>query len=743
MAKALEALEDAPLERPTVRFSEIRPGEGYAFKRFRLVIASGVLTRDGEPVSLAPTAFGTLVVLVRRAGQTVTKDELMAAVWPRSFVSEESVTQCVYALRRALGDDPAHPRYIATLSKRGYRFVAPVAHLSSESHGASAADSPHQAQASVSRNPSNVEPATTQPRRMLLFGLVVLVAIGAAVLWRFHPSPPDAIPRLLLTANPPPGTHYASGAQLSPDGHQLVIVATDDRTGKTQLWVNTLESGSFRSLPGTEGAIRPFWSPDNRSVGFFSDGLLKTIGLDADAPRPLTHAGTTITGGTWSARGVIAWSEIWSGLFSIPEGGGDPVALTALDATYKENGHRWPQFLPDGRHYIYFVASPDPQRAGTYLASLDSHDRVRLLDGQSSAASYAPSGHLLFVHDGVLTAQALDLKTAALTGPPISIAGDVSGAAITEGATISASAGGLLAFERGEATRRLSWFTTAGEKLSTLDLSPPLNNPLISADETQAVASSQGRTAGVWLIDLKRGSATRLTMGSGPLFAPDGNVIAYTSRQAGGPLDIYTMPIAGPPPDRPLLHTAENKLLQDWSSDGKYIVYVSTNSETKQDLWALPMGGSESAFPVVRTGAAEIQGRLSPNGRWMAYASDESGSWEVYVTSFPKSAYKRTVSIGGGSEPQWQHDGKGLYYLRSDNMLMWVALDAGDPAPQPGLPRALFLLPVSGNASVSRGFYRNHFVVTSDNRRVLVAADEDAGPPVSIMVGWNAALRNR
>ncbi len=757
MAKAPSAIKELnDSERSPERFAEIVAGEAYAFNDFRLEIASFSLRRGDELIPLAPTSFGTLVLLLRHAGQTVTKDELMARVWPNSFVSEESVTQCVYSLRRTLGDDSAQPKYIATLPRRGYRFIAPVRPLWTVEDSSGTAERAAVPPDVAGSEAAGIEglpqtdrrPPETTPRRIVVPRFVwiaaaaALVAASAAVVWSFaRPRPAIAAPPVLLTQNPPSGTSFASGGVLSPDGQHMAFVTRDNQSGRTQVWVSSLQTGSFRPMPGTEGATRPFWSPDSRAVGFFAAGQLKTIGVDSDSPHSLTSVGATVTGGTWSSKGTIVWSELWAGLYSVPESGGRATALTTLGSSPQETAHRWPQFLPDGRHFTYFVTSPNAQHAGVYVGALDSNEKVRLLDGQASAPIYSPTGHLLFVRERVLIAQAFDASTLTLKGQPVSLAADISGPTLFDGGTISASANGLLAFERGAPARRLSWFTMQGEKLRTLNVPASLNNPSISPDAAQAVAGSQGKTAGVWLVDLTRAAGTRLGEGSGPLFAPDGKSIAYTSGRINGVLDIFVMPITGPTPEKPLLQSDENKFLHDWSRDGKYLLYVSTSPITKQDLWVLPLDRG-TPFPFLKTSANEIQGRISPNGRWIAYVSDESGTWEVYLSSFPKPSFKRTVSIGGGSEPQWAHDGKTLYYLRSDNTLIALPLDSGAVTPQPAMPRALFPLPISGNAAAYIGFYRNHYAVAPDDQHMIVAAEEDEQPPISVMVGWNSAINH-
>jgi DNA-binding winged helix-turn-helix (wHTH) protein/Tol biopolymer transport system component len=714
----------------------------YAFGPFRIDVDARQLYRDGEPVPLTGKAFDTLLILVGRHGQIVEKDELLDQVWPDTHVTEDSLTQSISVLRRALGEDSTQPQYIATIPRRGYRFIAPV-----EAEGVDTGEAPAVTQAAGRGATVRPEPEETSPiraplarpagttwgwRSILVFGVPVAVLLMLLI----RTDTPRAIPderviRFEHTATP--GTTLASGGLLSPEGRHLAFVARGDEDGKARLWVRTLESGSVRALPGTEGAFRPFWSPDGQSVAFFADGRLKKVTLTGAAPQTLATVGYRPSGGSWSATGVLLYADRMSRIYAVSESGdGRVTSVTTLDPARQEVAHYAPQFLPDGRHFLFLVDSTAPEHSGTYVASLDDPAaRNRLLDAGARSVTFAPPGHLVYVRENTLMAQPFDPSRLRISGIASSFG---NGGETSADITISAAPGGLLAFGGSTTRHHLAWFDRTGRQVAVLPTTANMHNPVLSPDERQLLADSDG----IWLIDLERGAPTRLVQGTLPAWAPGGDGVVFTSRRVAGAADLIVKSIAGSDAERLLVRSKEMKLSGDWSRDGRHFVYVASDPETRLDIWTLATDGEQEPSPFLQTPFNEMQPRLSPDGRSIAYASDETGSWEVYLQSFPTPGAKRAISVGGGAEPQWSKDGHELLYLRPDGTLMAVTMTPSDTVLQASRPVPLFRASIAGDITT----FRNHFVVTSDGQRFLInTADESTRQPITVVVHWQELVR--
>src|SRR5687767_2313197 len=373
----------------------------FAFGQFRVDAGSRQLWCEERLIPLNTRVFDTLLVLVKHHDRVVEKDELMKAVWPDSFVSEDSLTQSIWALRRALGDHSSQPSFVATVPRRGYRFVAtvttdpPLPGVVHEPHSPSPSVQPSSSPTGSLRPREAAEAGDSRTPR-LRYGAWVAAAVGAlavagVVIFNRAAAEPSAAPvRTVVQA--PTGTSIVSGGVVSPDSRYLALVAQDDNTGRIQLWVRSLESGETRAITGTDGAARPFWAPTSAALGFFADGRLKTVALTGDAPRTIAGVGLNPGGASWGTGGVILFAGSRTGLQSVPETGGRVTAVTTLDTGRRERAHRWPAFLPDGRRFIYTVVSNDPDRAGAYLSSLGGEAPKRLFDMPTAFATYAASG---------------------------------------------------------------------------------------------------------------------------------------------------------------------------------------------------------------------------------------------------------------------------------------------------------------------------------------------------------------
>ncbi len=721
----------------------------YLFGPFRLDIMSMQLWRGEELVALTPKAFDTLMVLIRHRPRLVRKDELMSAVWGNSFVSEDSLTQNVTALRRAFGDDPHQPEYITTVPRRGYRFIASVTERYASGATGSAAAPIESATAtmadvaSLATVDAAADAAASEAQRrggwwrfawIPLAAIAVIAALATAIFSFFNLGAElPVVGSLRFTIQPPQGTRLASGGTLAPNNRYLAFVAQDDPSGVTRLWVRDMNNGQTQPIEGTEGANRPFWSPDGQFIGFFAAGRIKRVAAVGGPVQMLASTvGLTVSGGTWAENNVILFADFRSGISAVPASGGDVSPVTTLDAAGRETAHRWPQFLPDSRHFLFSIYAEDPGRTGTYIGELGSTNTSRILD--STGGVYAPPGYLLYVRDRVLMAQPFNLRSNEVTGSATPVASDVFPPGPTSGATISASAGGLLTFGGRSAETRLVWYNRAGEAVRTIKTPTTLFNPSLSANERYLLA---GSGTDVWLIDLQSETTTRIVPGNTPLLSPDATKIAFTSGRLDGVSDVYLRATSGRDEDQLLLRTKENKIVNDWSKDGRYLVYATTNPQTKLDLWAMPIGGGGQPSPLLVTPFNEFQAQISPDGRWIAYASDESGTWEVYVQPFPAPGAKRAVSTGGGSEPQWRPDGRELFYLAADGNLMSVDVGAGNGL-ELSRPRALFRtpVPISGEMNTRR----NHYAASRDGQRFLISATTEPQNSITVLVNWVAGL---
>jgi eukaryotic-like serine/threonine-protein kinase len=712
-----------------------RKPQGYVFGEFRVDLHAYQLQKHEHQVSLTPKVFDTLALLVRHRDRTVGKDELMNEIWPDSFVSEDNLTQAISVLRRALGDEANQPRYIATVARQGYRFIAPVREVyDAEAEGLPMPSMPVE---SPPQTATRSAPRTARNRWLAAAALTV-AAVGGTLLARNMPA--RAVPSrgaLRFSQEAPEGTTLSSGGTLSPDGQRLAFIAQDERTGRETIWVRELDAAQPRSITDTDNAARPFWSPDGRSIGFFDGANLKRIELDGQHARVIVPVGPNAEGGAWSAGGVIIFAAGRSGLVSVPAEGGAPSQVTTLDMSKRDVRHAWPQLLPDGESFLFFIDSPNPGRTGTYVGRLGSTQIDRLLD---VPAIYG-SGQLLYVRDRILSAVAFDVTSHRMGGSPSMLAANVVAPAIGSEASVSVSRDGLLAFTASKDAEHLESFSAEGDRLGILDATVALRNPVFLADPRRLLAASNGDAdhKGLWMIDIDRGALTRVASdGMRPFPSPTGTDVAFTSDRSAGVADIYVRKLSAVDgDDQPLVHSNENKFVCDWSADGGYLVYGSTGSAKKTDLWAISLRDHRPRR-LFQSTANEVCGEISPDGRWLAYASDESGGWQVYVDAFPQGGRKEAISSHGGAEPHWSRNGRQLFFLGSDRTLMRVEVNPGTDW-RASAPRAMFRLPLSAINP-----YINQYAVSPDGQRLVVHVTANTGrqhAPITVVVNWPALIK--
>jgi eukaryotic-like serine/threonine-protein kinase len=743
---------------------------GYVFDEFKIDVATRKLWRCDAPVPLPSRAFDALLYLVEHRDRLVPKNELIDAIWNEVVVTDDSLIHAISVLRRALQDERRHPKYVETVPRRGYRFVGAVRN-GAESNAA--AVSPHPARpqddsatgavsqvqlvaepkssaaevaSGVDPTPPSSEPRVRSGRARLAspgrlgspaavvgaVAIMIAAVVVAVVLAAFPRARDGGTSSVRLFQPSPLDATITSGGVLSPDGRSLAFVARDHTRGKTALWVRSLSSNELRPLAGTEGAAKPFWSPDSRELGFFANGKVMATDLTGSVPRVIAAADLALAGGSWGPDGTILFAVWASGLYAVPGSGDGPIeTIVTLDAAARDIAVTWPQFLPDGRRFLYQVTSLDPARTGTYVTELGKRESSRLLATQSAAIFAAPH-HLLHVQNDMLIAEEIDLGRLELTGRATVVSRDISAPSLGADNVVSAAAG-LLAFRHGVRKQNLAWFDRAGKSLGTLATPTVLFNPRVSPDDEHVLAtSSVTDDPGLWIASASREEFARLeTDGIAPLWSPDGNRVAFTSR---GGFDMLVRAIDRSDTARLLLSDDAIKILNDWSPNAEDLVFTRIEDRTNLDLWTVRADGS-AARPLLATPANEHQARISPDGRWIAYTSNESGVLEVYVERYPELGQKRAVSVGGGGQPQWRADQSELFYMSADRALMAVDVAAGNDI-MFGSPRELFQPPLAGDP----GDARDHYAATADGSRFLIdGPNEDAADPaITVIVNWTA-----
>jgi len=591
------------------------------------------------------------------------------------------------------------------------------------------------------REPDRAKPQEKARRvRVTWFAavLAIALALGAVLvvvsLLYFNRTTP---PEIRLEVNTPPTADPLSFA-ISPDGRRLVFSASNE--GKSQLWVRPLDSLAAKPLAGTDGATYPFWSPDSASVGFFADGQLKRIDIVGGAPQVLAIAAAG-RGGTWNRDGTILFvPNVTNPVLKVPATAGEPVAVTRLETG--QASHRFPQFLPDGRHFIYFVQGGPDQ--GVYAGSLDGGSSKRLANADG-AAVVSPSGFLFFARQTTLLAQPFDFKRQELSGNPFPVAERVAFDAATNAAGFSATLG-VVTYRTVSASgaRQLMWLDRSGKSLGAIgaaDMAALTDVELSPDGKRVAVFRAVNGNTDVWLIDAARGVPTRFTFDAAidqrPVWSADGSHVVFTSNR-NGIYNLYWKMSSGAGADELLLESDQSKAPTDWSSDGRFLLFRSNDPKTSYHLWVLPMSGDKKPFPFLKTPFEEGDGQFSPDGKWIGYQSNESGRFEIYVQPFPGPGGKFQVSNNGGAQPRWNKNGKEIFYVSLDSKMMAtpVKLSPDGQSMETGTPAALFPVRIAGGP-VS-GVNKQQYAVSSDGMRFLVnlAVDEGAASPITLIYNW-------
>jgi len=601
-------------------------------------------------------------------------------------------------------------------------------------------------------SPEMPTPAPVAPPRQttrLVAALATAVVLTAAVTyWVSGPSADATSEPQRLTVLPPDGHGLfpdAAPVMLSPDGRRLAFIAGVSQVSH-RLWIRSLDDLVAREVEGSAGASLPFWSPDSTRVGFFAAGKLWTVAVTGGRPQAVADAPDG-RGATWSRDGVIVFAAGGSGPLSrVSENGGAVTPATALVTDRGEVGHRFPSFLPDGRHFMFAVLPP---KSGLYdidIGVLDSADRDTLLSAENSPV-YADPGYLIFARGGTMVAQPFDASRRTLMGEGILLddaPGDIGSSYAADWVASVSGSGDLAYLTTTTEQARLAWFDQAGRETGTVDVPPgPYISVSLSRDGRRAVVGSlAGNDTSIGVVDLARGGLTPVvTRPRGwtglPEWAPDGQRIAFSNDEKGQS-DLYVSGADGRDIE-PLYQSADPfKHVMHWSSDGKVIVFIQLATETANDIWTLRVEG-RTAEPFVRTPGQDSFGAMSPDGRWMAYISEVAGRPEAFVQAYPGPGEAHRVTRDGvqSSEMWWRDDGRQLMVIGADLqvVLIDVTLSPDFSASAPRAVGRLRFAPVN-NRSVD---------ATPDLQRMLAIVPEagNSARSITVLKNWRQVVQDK
>ena len=586
--------------------------------------------------------------------------------------------------------------------------------------------------------------AGTAPRRRRLRDRVTL-ALGLACLagslvvagYASRTRNDDRV--LTFELNAPAGTDFAlhrdypGPAVVSPDGRSLAFCA--ESGGTARLYLRRLEARDARLLEGTEGAYLPFWAPDSRSIGFGSGGKLRRVDVAGGAPVALCDA-PDFRGGSWSPEGVIIFAPTYSSpIMRVASTGGEPSPVTHLDKTRKDDSHRYPRFLPDGRHFVYLVREEDVK--DEKLVAIDSLDGgpQKILMRSPAAVEYV-AGNLVFLRDSTLTARPFDAKRLEFAGEAFPVAENVRLIGVDTALAAFSASGGTLAYQPVSVlSRKLTWRDRTGREIGTLGDEAAYSEVALSPKGDYA-AVVVGDNKDIWIYEVARNLRTRFTFDktdeSLPAWSADGAFLAFSnSGQA-----IYRQPLRGSGSAELLIKADRPTLPFSFSPDGQTLAFFQYSHQTNFDLWMLPLNGDRKPYVFLQTPYEELGPLFSPDGRWIAFVSDESGREEVYVTAFPKPGRKWQVSTQGGVFPSWRADCREIIYQTRDGSLMAAGIEARGSDLVVGAAKALFKTKV-----VSQRGYA--YSVAPDGQKFLVieSTTDERPQPLTVVVNWLAGAK--
>ena len=579
---------------------------------------------------------------------------------------------------------------------------------------------------------------TPWPRRRtaVTWGLTIsAVVLAASTGWLLRPVPSPPEMRLEIGTPPTIDSTFA----LSPDGRTVAFVSTS--SGPMRLWLRSLDNTIARPLPGTEHATLPFWSPDGQSIGFFGDTKLKRVDIDGGSVRTLASGVAVPIGGTWGPDGTILFASNPGGpIERLADNGGEPAAVTRVEAP-NERGHFFPQFLPGGRRFLFYM-SGNPELKGIYVGELEGGRKTRLFDADGPAL-YVEPGYLVFRRGTQLLARRFDADRASLAGDVFTLGDGLNGQI-----GLSASRSGTIGyrvFPGDSGQRQLVWLDRSGRELERV---------VYDGSAAQGPAlSHDGRFVGVfrfangnmdlWSYDRKREFWDRLTFDPGDdiylLWSPDDRSIIYAGVRNAAPLGMYTRLLsAAPESERLLLKSPGGEFPADWSADGRYLLFGRYTPTREADIYALSLANpAAEPFEVVATDANEGLPQFSPDGKWVAYQSDRLGREEIYLRPFPGPGADIRVSSEGGNQARWHPNGEELFYIGADDRMMAVSVATrADGTVDVGKPAALFPTDIGSTVRLK---YRQQYMVAPDGTSFVLnsTVDRPSTTPVVLIMNWS------
>ncbi|MGE5278984.1 MAG: protein kinase domain-containing protein [Acidobacteriota bacterium] len=541
----------------------------------------------------------------------------------------------------------------------------------------------------------------------------------------------------------PPDQRVVGTLALSPDGSRLAFIARGPG-GSQRLWIRPLGNPRSEMLADTEGAELPFWSPDGRFVGFFAGGELKRIAVSGGPPQSIAPVTTDVRGASWGADDRIVFTPTYVGpLMQVSASGGKVTPATTLDKARNEGTHRWPWFLPDGRHFLYYAATSTGEEPGEIFAGKLGSNDVKHVVQSSSLAVYTSPGYLVFVRGSTLVAQAFDAERLEVQGDVIPLGVDLPSNSSTSGRrALSASLDGTLSWSaQASSASQPVLLDRQGREIGRLAEASTWYVVRLSPDgQRLALARSTANSTveDIWTIDVARNISTRLTLDpadeTSPIWSPDGTRLALASDRQGASGNLYIMRSDQPGSEKLVFANDGAKTPDSWAPDGRSLIFEFSTPQSRQDLWLLPLDGDRKPVPFLATPFSERNARFSPDGRHVAYESDISGAPEIYVRPFHDSGGTWRVSNRGGQTPAWRGDGREIYYLAPDGALMATPVTSAEPF-QTGTPAALFKLVVAESTDPQ-------YDVFPDGKRFLVNQQVSSKEePINVLVNWIAALK--
>jgi Tol biopolymer transport system component/DNA-binding winged helix-turn-helix (wHTH) protein len=723
---------------------------------FELDLRAYQLRRSGQPLRLERIPMEMLMLLIERRGELVTREQMIEVIWGKDvFLDTESgINAGIRKIRQVLKDDPERPRFVQTVTGKGYRFVAPVESVSTEeSAGTSAAPAESvPARQAVQRS----------KRHFLPWALVAVgvLASGVAV-WRWRPirAPRPVITRFTISLLPSDQFSMPRGGlAISPDGGSLVYSATAAKTGAQQLYLRPMDRNEAILIPGTEGAMGPFFSPDGEWIAFTAGGQLKRVSLHGGTPIAVC-AKLNPNPGSWGPDGTIVFAETQhvtgnenGRLMRVTAAGGDLQVVTPPEKTPEEFSPRWPQVLPRGDAILYVkggTSAAFSDDAMIIAQSLRTGERKIVIHG-GTAPRYLSTGHLIYAQGGRLLAIPFDQARLEVTGTAFPVvediwqgpAGYVAYDVSRNGALVSLSAG-----DRGVGNRTLTWVDRTGTRFPIEATARQYSQPSLSRDgkHIAVVIGDPLRQSDIWILDLERNTVAQLTYSqagqnaAAPLWTPDGKRIIYASGTHGR--SLYWQATDGKSPAELLFNgdlidpSAPGIILAtSCSPDGRFLIF-QRGDQRHFDLWMLSLFGEHKASPLLQSDFERTYPQISPDGHRLAYTSDESGRAEVYVQPFPAPSDKKLVSLGGGQEPRWSSDGHQLFFRRGDRIM---AVD---------IPTKAALKPESAHllfeGPYARSDYWTNYDVAAGGQRFVMLKEEDearTNEVLRVVLNWTDDL---